>query len=63
MQEDEQKLLCLGSSDIQIEDTDLGQHKKTQVRKFEASFDTLSHQEQEYWLKKLNLTKRGDSSD
>ena len=46
MQEDEKKLLRLRSRGIQIEDTALGRQKKTQVRQFEASFDTMSHQEQ-----------------
>ena len=60
MQEDEQKLLRLRSCDTQIEDTALGRYKKTQVRQFEASFDTMSHKEQEDWLKKLYLMKKGD---
>ena len=63
MQEDEKKLLRLRSRDIQIEDTYLGRHQKTQVLQFEASFDTICHQEQEDWLKKLNLMKMGDYSD
>ena len=62
MQEGDQKLLHIRSQDIQIEDTALGQHKKSQVRQFEASFDTLSHQEQEDWLNKLSIMKKGDSS-
>ena len=62
MQEDDQKLLRLRSCDIQIEDTALGRHKKTQVLQFEVSFDTMSHQDQEDWLKKLNLMKKGDHS-
>ena len=36
MQEDEQNLLRLMSHNIQIEDTALGQHNKTQARQFEA---------------------------
>ena len=51
----------LRSRYIQIEDTALGQHNKTQVFQFEASFDTTSHQDQEVWLKKLYLMKKGDS--
>ena len=52
------KILLLRSRKTQIEYTALGRHKKTQVRQFESSFDTMSHQEQEDWLKKPNLMKR-----
>ena len=62
MQGGEEKLLHIRSQYIQIEDTALGRQKKSQVHQFESSFDTLSHQEQEDWLKKLNIMKKGDSS-
>ena len=59
MQEDEQKNLRLRSRNIQIEDTALGQHKQTQVRQFEASLDTTSHQEQEDWFTETQSHEKG----